>query len=88
MHMPSPWSVSLALVAPVGLVLFAEPLAPRRLLEGLPHLSSAPGLVAAGGVSPHLRWPLPGPVNGYFGARRVAVRCCWLARTCRRSTRQ
>lgn len=32
-------AVSLALLAPVALVLFAEPLAPQRLPEGLPHLS-------------------------------------------------
>jgi len=32
-------TVSLTLLAPVALVLFAEPLAPQRLPDGLPHLS-------------------------------------------------
>ena len=73
--------VSLALLAPVALVLFAEPLAPRRLPDGLPHLSLL-----------LLMWWLPacflltfiepfqGLCNGYFATLGATASAVQLAR--------
>ena len=72
--------VSLLLLAPVALVLFAEPLAPARLPEGLPHLSllllvwwiPATFLLTFLG-------PFSGLSNGYFavlGAAAGALQLC------------
>lgn len=62
-------AVSLAFIAPIALVLFAEPLAPRRLPEGLPHLSLLLLLwwVPAGFLLTFVG-PFQALSNGYCGA--------------------
>lgn len=59
--------ISLILLAPVALVLFAEPLAPRRLPEGLPHLSLLLLMwwMPAGFLLTFIG-PFHGLCNGYF----------------------
>ena len=74
-------AVSLALVAPVGLVLFAEPLAPRRLPEGLPHLSLMLLVwwLPAGFLLTFVG-PFQGLSNGYFGTLAGVAGALLLAR--------
>lgn len=73
--------VSLVLLAPIVLLLFAEPLAPPRLHEGLPHLSLmllawwVPAAFLLTFVAPFQRL-----CNGYFSALAAAASAVELSR--------
>jgi hypothetical protein len=72
---------SLVLLAPIVLVLFAEPLAPRRLPEGLPHLALLllawwlPACFLLTFIS-----PFQGLCNGYFATLAATAGAVHLAR--------